>query len=67
MSTELIKVNISENKIEYIAKSKYVDDTNENFDPEKSNSENPVKYEEKPFIIIRENNKWLVDEFTLPY
>ena len=67
MSAELIKVNISENKIEYIAKLKYVDDKNENFDPEKSDGENPVKYEEKPFILIRENNKWLVDKFILPY
>lgn len=67
LSTEFIKVNVSENKIEYIAKSKYVDDTSENFDSEKSNSENPVKYEEKSFVLIKESDRWLVDEFTLPY
>lgn len=64
VSTELILKESSEEAIEYIAKSKYIDDEEFQGDASEYTGEK-FKYEEKPFKIVYENNKWLVDEFTL--
>lgn len=53
-STEFIKKSIDTTKINYTAKSKFIDKANENKE----------EYKENDFVIVKQNDKWLIDNFT---
>ena len=52
---ELSNIEITNNKISCIVKTKHIDGEGK-----------PLEYEESSFSIIKNGNDWLIDDFTLP-
>lgn len=66
VSTELILKTSENNKMEYVAKAKYIDDAGYT-DFSQTYTGNNFRYEESPFVLVYENGTWLIDDFTMAY
>lgn len=69
--TELILENEEDGRMEYIAKSRYIDkeaiEEEEGTEIDYSKySEEDYYFEERPFIIVYDGEKWRIEAFTLP-
>lgn len=56
--------SITNDRLEFIVKEKYL--TNSDDVGKEASEITDFEYQNNPFVLVKEDGKWKVDEFTLP-